>query len=360
VNILDKYLLQQFGRNLVLVLAAFAAIYVLVDFFERIDNFIDAGKSTSLALRYLVLKVPSIVEQLMPVCILLAGILTLGLLSYNNELIALQAGGVSAIRVMAPIAAGGLLCTFVVLAAWQWLLPATVSANNRIWYEEVQHKVPQGIYRHPRFYYKGEKGFYTYMEYDPQEMRFGNFFYSAWDDEYHLAVSIYAKTATWQQEKGWYFQEGQLKTRTADGDYSVEMFAGVSYNLPDTPSELFIPEYKDMELSLAGLYREAGASMKRGDPAKLQVFHGRLSSIFLGLPLLLVGLPMVLLVHRKWGRDLSLAIPASCVLAFLAWISWGALQSLAKAGYIHPALASWFIHFLVAGAGIYAIRKQAE
>ena len=35
---------------------------------------------------------------------------------------------------------------------------------------------------------------------------------------------------------------------------------------------------------------------------------------------------------------LSIAIPASCGLAFVAWGLWGALQSLARADYINPLL----------------------
>ena len=50
MSLLDRYLLGQFWRNLLLVATALAAIYMLIDFFERVDNFLEAGKSIGLTI----------------------------------------------------------------------------------------------------------------------------------------------------------------------------------------------------------------------------------------------------------------------------------------------------------------------
>nr|MDA8165772.1 LptF/LptG family permease [Desulfobacteraceae bacterium] len=75
MKLLDRYLLGQFLRNLALVLSSLVAVYLLVDFFDRIDNFLEHGKPLSLAIKYFLLKIPLIFDQIMPVCILLAGVL---------------------------------------------------------------------------------------------------------------------------------------------------------------------------------------------------------------------------------------------------------------------------------------------
>ena len=74
--------------------------------------------------------------------------------------------------------------------------------------------------------------------------------------------------------------------------------------------------------------------------------HRRFSYIFLGIPLLLLGIPVLLSVHKSKGRDLAYAIPASCGLAFAAWGAWSAGQSLARAATLPPGIASWSIHLL--------------
>ena len=72
VLLLNRYILRNFLRNLGLLLAALIALYMLIDFFEKIDNFLEKGKSTGLILKFFLLNIPFIVEQMSPVCVLLA------------------------------------------------------------------------------------------------------------------------------------------------------------------------------------------------------------------------------------------------------------------------------------------------
>jgi lipopolysaccharide export system permease protein len=69
-------------------------------------------------------------------------------------------------------------------------------------------------------------------------------------------------------------------------------------------------------------------------------------------------LPILILSYQKWGRDLSIAIPASCGIAFIAWGLWGALQSLARAGYIFPLFAATIVHLVFAAVGLFLLYKQ--
>ena len=74
-----------------MIMMSFISIYLLIDFFEKIDNFLEKGKSMGLVVNFSILNVPFILEQMGPVCILLAGVVTLGILNHSNELIALKA-----------------------------------------------------------------------------------------------------------------------------------------------------------------------------------------------------------------------------------------------------------------------------
>jgi len=98
MKLLDRYLMAQFAKNLALVLCSLVAIYLLVDFFERMDNFLEAKKTIGLAIKYLLLKLPFMYVQLIPVCILLAGVITLGILNQHFEFMALMASGISVLR----------------------------------------------------------------------------------------------------------------------------------------------------------------------------------------------------------------------------------------------------------------------
>ena len=62
--------------------------------------------------------------------------------------------------------------------------------------------------------------------------------------------------------------------------------------------------------------------------------------------------------YRRWGRDLSLAVPVSCGMAFFCWGGWAALQSLAKESYINPLAAAIGVHIVVGLAGIVLLIRE--
>jgi len=357
VNLLTRYILAQFVRNIVAITCAFLALYILIDFFEKIDNFMEKGKSLGLVLSFFLLNIPYIIDQLGPVCILLAGVVTLGILNHNHELIALKACGIPLRRITAPIIGGAVFFTLLSLVMSQAVLPKTIARTNHIWNEEVKGKVPLGIYRNGRYYYRGEDGFYSFARPDAHKNEYLFFSHAAWDDKYRLARMINSDLATWDG-KHWHFYLGQVQHREG-ADYSVTPFQEQSFPFSQNPADFFVPEHYSQELSLVELFRNAKRQKSPAEAAKAwSEFHGRLSYITLGLPLALLGLPMLLFVYRRWGRDLSLAVPASCGLAFVCWGWWGIMQSFAKAGYLHPAIAAVTLHLVLGGGGLWLLKRE--
>lgn len=356
--LISRYLLSQFAVNFLTVSSGFVAIYLLVDFFEKIDNFSEHGATTGLALKFFLLNIPFILDQLGPVLILLSGVITLGILNHNNELRALKAGGIPLKKIIKPVLTGSIFATMLFLAAAQWVLPRTIATTNQIWYEQLQGKVPLGVYRSGRYYYKGQEGFYSFQWPNPEKLIFTNFSYSRWNDNYNLGLLLNADVAQWKNNS-WVFKKGQTQVLNESGQYNYDVFRIRRNQLPESPENFFIPEYESAEMSIIDLFRHA-RKVESSDEATVAWanFYSRLSYIFLGIPLLLLGLPVLMLSYQKWGKDLAIAIPASCGLAFIAWGFWGALQSLAKAGYLSPFIAATSIHLLFTAIGLLLLLKQ--
>jgi lipopolysaccharide export system permease protein len=360
VNLLNRYLLSQFLKYFFTVNAGFAAIYLVIDFFEKIDDFTSAGKPMSLAFEYFSLSIPFVVDQLGPIFILLSGVISLGILNHTNELTALKAGGVPLRLIIRPLILGSVLFTVLFIAAAQWLLPVTVARTNNIWFEQLKGKVPLGILRNNRYYYKGKDGFYSFSWPDPKHYIFKDFSYSSWDEKYNIKTLTTAAYANWHEEDdNWILSVGQIQQQKDDSNYQIANFESSEVKLPERPEDFLIPANKSAEQSLTDLYQEIGRSNSEHEKRAASTnFLGRISYIFLGIPLLLLGLPILLYSYRKWGRDLSVAIPISCGLAFFAWGIWGALQSLAIAGYIAPIVAAIAIHIIFSLAGIFLLIKN--
>jgi len=356
--LLDRYLFTQFIKNFLMVLCALTSIYFLVDFFERVDNFMESQKSLGLAMKYFFLKIPFMMDMIYPVCILLAGVVTMGLLHHNREFLALKAGGISVLRISRPLMAASLLLTLGAVCMAEWVLPDTLAETNRIWYEDLHNRIPKGVARKGWFYHRGDKGIYTFIRSNPKTDFFRDFSYTEWDDQYSATLHLFAKTAAWQ-DGTWTFAQGRIKRGTIkEGvDHAFTFFTKTSLDLPETPAEFFIPEYKSDEQSISQLFEHALQS-EEGNTLAWTELHSRLSFLLLGLPLTLLGLAILLVVQRKWGRDLALAIPISCGMAFAAWGWWSTAQSMAKAAYLPPAVAAWSVHLLIGGLGLWLLKRQ--
>ncbi len=100
---LDRYLLAQFLRALGLGLLAFLMIFIVVDFFEKIGDYIDKGVPVLVVAKLYLYKLPYITVLILPIAMLLASLFSLGRLSRDMELTAILAAGVPLPRLLLPI-----------------------------------------------------------------------------------------------------------------------------------------------------------------------------------------------------------------------------------------------------------------
>lgn len=359
MKLLDRHLTSQYAKHFFTICIAFVSLYLLIDFFEKIDNFNDAGKPAGLVIQYFVFNIPFVVDQLSPILILLSGVITLGILNHNNELTALKAGGIPLKKIIKPIILAGTGLTMLFLATAQWILPHTISITNNIWFEQVKEKIQLGIFRNGRYYFKGKEGFYSFAWINQDETFFNNFSYSKWNKNHKLQLLLSAQYAYFKNDK-WILLNGQTQV-LKDGEFETIPFKELHQVLPEKPVDFLIPQYDFAALSITDLFLEAHNKESEKETIKAWTdFYGRISYILLGLPLLLIGLPILLLTYTKWGKDLSIAIPISCGIAFIAWGVWEALQSLAVAGVVPPLLAGTVIHIIFSSIGIYLLYRQNQ
>lgn len=360
MRLLTRYLFKQFSKNFTLILAGFVGVYLLVDFFARIDNFMEKKLPFSLAAKYFLCKIPLMVEQLLPVVIMLAGVITVGLLHQNRELLGLQAAGNSLAKIIWPTVLAAVVFTIFGLASSQWILPATQVSVDRIWYQKVNHQASAGILRRGLIFYKGRGGFYTVgRPRGSNQNVFEPFSYVSWDKSYGFKQLITARQGKWTG-KQWLLTDGTSESGNNSGTFRVKPFAKQLVSLPEGPKVLLLPPYLAEEQSLSELYNEARTQPEMQGRNALQDLAEKLSYLTLGIPLLLIGLPLLLVICRNQRRDLSIAIPASCLLAFMVWGIWGVLQSLAAASRVHLWVAAWLIHAVVISSAILFIRRLAR
>ena len=169
MTILDKYLTREILRYFLMVLILVVAIYLAVDFFEKIGDFMEAGLPISRAFDFFLHSIPFVLSQIIPVGVLLSVLICFGMMNKHNELTALRSCGISIFSLIKPILAIGFAFSFVLFFLSEAIVPITMTTANRIWLNEVKKeqavstrennilmKTPNGII-HVRHYNPAEK-----------------------------------------------------------------------------------------------------------------------------------------------------------------------------------------------------------
>ena len=101
--ILDDYVLREFLTTFVLVLVSLVMLFLLFTFFELLGDIIRNRTPLVTVGEYLINLTPSMIYIITPLAVLVAVLVTFGVLTRTSELTAMKATGISLYRVMVPI-----------------------------------------------------------------------------------------------------------------------------------------------------------------------------------------------------------------------------------------------------------------
>lgn len=127
MTILDRYILRSFLFNYVAWNLCFVGLFVVFDLFTNFDSLLQAGKAAhnvpKVIIFYYFYKSIPIVLLLSSVLCLVAAMVTVALLMRNNELVPIQAAGISTLRIIRPLVIAVLCLTALFTLMRECLLP---------------------------------------------------------------------------------------------------------------------------------------------------------------------------------------------------------------------------------------------
>src|SRR6185436_2328297 len=114
VRILDHYVASSYVRVLGLAAVALAGIFYISTFLDLSDKVFKGDATWAMMGRYFVFVTPQYVYYIIPLAVLVAALVTISVLTKNNELVVMKACGVSLYRIALPmvfcaVLAGGAL-----------------------------------------------------------------------------------------------------------------------------------------------------------------------------------------------------------------------------------------------------------
>ncbi len=349
-GILGRYLAVTWLRLFLLCQGGFLAVYLIIDFMEKLGRFSKAGASLSAILTFFLYKIPEMLGQTMPFSVLMATLLTLGMLSRSSELTAMRSCGLSVPRIVAPLLLLGFFCSCLLLINSEFVVPKSYQQMEHI--EKVVIK-KQGIntfFRLNNIWFRSNNLILQAKVFDPASRTLKGVTVWELSNDMQPIRRMDAEQAM-SRQGGWELL--QVHTRSFDGKGGLAVAARMAIPLQLKVDDLRILDNNADNFSFRKLRDYAVSLEKGGYPAGRYrtMMHAKLALPFGAFVMVVLGIPFALKTGRTSGAAVGIA--AGVAIGFGYFIINAAIQSYGRSGVLPPFVAAWGANVVFVLTGIW-------
>lgn len=357
--ILDDLVLRDFAVYLGLILLTFLMLTLVFTFFELLSDIVRNKVPLMLVADYLANVTPSMLYIMTPLAVLLAVLITFGLMQKSSELTAMKASGISIYRIVLPIMIIAATLAATLFAFDQLYIP---HANKR---QEtlrnlIKGKPAQTYLRPDRKWIFGENNSIFYYEfYDPDQNRFANvsvFFFEP--KTFQLKGRLFAARAHWSEALGkWVFEQGWTRSFRGEAIQDYSHFDVRTFSEITEPPTYFKKEVKQSsEMNYEELRRYIRDLQQSGfDVIRLKVqLQKKFAFPLITFIMAILAVPFSMSSGRR-GALTSVAVAIAVAVGY--FILAGLFEAMGNANQLPAALAAWAPDLIFAFAGGYLLLK---
>ena len=345
--IVSRHLVREFLRAFALALATFIAIFIIVEFFDRVDTFLRNRASAGAIARYFLFKLPLVVTQVTPVAVLAGGLVGLGLLARQNEFVALRACGVSIWQVVAPLVLVAAGISLGVLAWNETVVPYSARQSHLVENLEIRKRGVARIFAGREVWYHGGAGFYNIDRVSPRRRALYGLTVYQLTPDFRPWRTIEAESANWDGGR-WQLLGVRTREFGADGVREVPRLPD-GFALPESLDDFRAVSVEAEELSYGTLRRQIEDLQRKGvDTSESWVdLHLKLALPAASLMMILIAAPLAAAGTRVGSIAGSMAV--GFVIGFGYFVVVAFARALGQTGMLPPTIAAW------AGNAVFAL-----
>ena len=353
MRLIDRYVIREVLWPFTIGLLIFTFILIIPFLIDLAENFISKGVPTTVVLRIMATLLPQALALTIPMSLLLGLLVAFGRLSADREFVAMQACGVSLIRLLRPV---GLLSIAGWAATSYVLLVAVPNANQN--FREITFTIvaerAEGEVR-PRVFFEDFPNLVLYVRDVPPEGGWNGVFMA--DSRANQSPAIYlarhGRVVIDRQKRTvqMILQEGTRHTADAAGKYEVFQFKDLILTVdPDRVFPRTGPARGEREMSIPELQAHSAALESRGESShnpRMEI-HQKFSIPFACLVFGLIGLALGA-TNRRDGKLASFVLGIAVIFVYyvLLWLG----KAMAKGQMLPPWLAVWLPNIVLGGLG---------
>ncbi len=354
MSILFRYMLREQVKIFGMCLAGLMTVYLVVDFFEKVRRFLRYDVELLTLAEYFALRTPGIFFQIAPLAILMATLLTLGVLSRNREITAMRSCGISLMRIAIPfflfsIAVAGLLFLFSAV-----VIPYAAARADDVKTVKIEKKPVGPAFKADRSWIPiGDRTLMNFALVEPDGFTLHGVSLYQLGEDFRLIRMTEAAGAHYTA-RGWVLLNGTHRRLLQDGIVQIEAFEQAPIPLSQTPDDFstwLSTETEEMTLGDLHTYiarlRKDGYNVARF----LTDYHGRIAFPFVSVVMALVGIALSLRESGVRGRGMAMGIGLALAIGFLYWTAHSVAIALGHSGALAPVMAGWLANLLFVSFG---------
>lgn len=346
---LDRYVLKQWAAVFFLSAIGVPVVAVVIDLSERLSKLTDAGVPMSQILLGQVFLLPSKASMLVPAAVLFATVFTLNAMGRHSELTAVQGGGISFYRLIAPM----LICATLAIPLdyeLQELASYSTMRQRQLQHDETSQSTP---YRNQFAYESASRWTWAIHDMYRSPGRALGVLARSPRDAHHRMWTIAADSAVWDSTTTrWTLHHGAVFFIADTGAPLTFRFDAMRTKaLPESPGALMTETKKAEEMTTAELRSYLGRLRSSGTKA---------GALAVELPLkyavpvaclivALFGAPLAI-TNARAGAAIGLAIALGSTLAYLTGIQ--IMKAVGGKELVSPFLAAWSMNLAFLAVGM--------
>ncbi len=354
-RILHRYVIREYLNILSLSLSSLLLIYVIVLFFQKLSQFVEYKAPLHLVFLYLLYKIPEVIFQwTLPYGVLLATLLTLGMLSRHSEIIAMKSGGVSLYRITFPL----FLIVFIIgifsFLGNEFLVPLANQKSRYLLKVQLQGESTASSFKDYNILYRSNNHIFSIQLVDRKKKTLNGFTLYEINDQFRCIQRIDANEVKWINGK-WKFFNGSVRSFDERGSIRSTPFEEIELFLTENWESFQGIEQESEEMSYTELRTYVRRIQAAGyDSTRYLVdLYAKLSYPFLNFIMILIGIPFALKTGRSGGVALSIGV--SVLIGFVYGITFYVFLTFGKSGVLSPFLSAWIPTILFSLAGIFTL-----
>lgn len=352
MSILTRYIAAFWLRMLFLCQGSFIAIYLVLDMMEKIPRFLRAGGELQSIASFFFWKLPEMIGQTAGFSILMATLLTLGLLSRNSEITAMRSCGVSLFRIATPMLALGFLASLLLLANAELVLPESSQRMDRIERVDIKKKGINAVFRRNNIWFRSDRSILQAQLFEAESQTLKGVVLWKLDQAMNPLSRIDAESAEFRGGR-WIATKPVIKEFAKGRPPVIRKSSSMDLGLELKVDDLRVLNKNADSLSFRTLKEYAENLQNGGYPAfmYLTMMHAKISAPFSAFVMVILGIPFALRNSRSGG--IALGIGASVAIGFVYFVVNAILLSYGRSGALPPMLAAWGADLLFLMGGIW-------